>query len=379
MTGHSAEAEHGELRATLRDYLTKNAPNDVVNRLDRQGCYPAEILDGLAELGVFGAGIPAEYGGSGMDATGIAIISEELQRAGSCIASAVTPTVTFCGPAIAWHGSEELKQRYLPDIAAGKARLAIGLTEPDAASDLSSVAMRARPSDGGFLVRGTKVWSTGAREAAAILALVRTGPETSGYHGLSMILLPTAGAGVTIRKLPKLAGQGTASCEIFADDVWVPRRDLVGTLNEGREIIWSLLDSERVYVATQCVGLAQGAYDCALSYARQRQQFGKPIIEHQAVGHRLVDMASKVESARLLAYSAVGKADRAEPYSYEAALAKVACSELATEVVQLGMEVLGSYSYSTEYPLERYYREVKLFEIAGGTNMILRNALAKRL
>lgn len=372
-------SEHRQLRATLQEYLAKNAPNDVVNQHDQEGSYPAEILAGLAELGVFGAGIPAQYGGSELDATGVAVIAEELQRAGSCIASAVTPTVTFCGPAIAWHGSSALRDRYLPGIAQGGIRLAIGLTEPDAGSDLSAVTMRADRADGGFVVSGTKMWSTGAREAEAVLALVRTDPDASGYGGLSMLLLPTSADGITIRKLPKLAWQGTASCAIFADQVWVSETELVGELHGGREIIWSLLDSERVYVAAQCVGVAQGAYDCALSYARQRHQFGRPVIKHQAVGHRLVDMASRVETSRLLAYTAVRKADKGESYSYDAALAKVTCSEAATEVVQLAMEVLGSYSYSTEYPLERFYREVKLFEIAGGTNMILRNALAKRL
>jgi alkylation response protein AidB-like acyl-CoA dehydrogenase len=372
-------AHHAELRETLRAYLERHAPHAVVSEHDTASRYPREIVDGLAELGILGATVPEEYGGSAADAISVAIISEELQRAGSCIASAITPTLTFCAPGIAEHGSAEQKARLLPAIAAGELRLAIGLTEPDAASDLSKVAMRAIPDGDGFRVDGVKVWCTGALEAGYVLALVRTDPQARGYEGLSMLLVPTDAEGVTVRKIPKLAGQATASCEVFADGVFVPGENLVGTLHEGRQILWSLLDSERVFVAANCVGIAQGAYDYALQYARERRQFGRPIIEHQAIGHRLVDMAAEVAQARLLAYTAAGKADRGVPYSLDAALAKVACSEAATRVVLTAMEVLGAYSYATEYPIERYYREVKLFEIAGGTNQVLRTAIAKRL
>lgn len=370
---------HLELRATLRRYLERHAPTEVVHRLDAEGRYPAEIVAGLAELGICGATIAERYGGSQADATSIAIISEELQRAGSSIASALTPTLTFCAPGIQLHGTDEQRERLLPEIAAGRIRMAIGLTEPDAASDLARVAMRADPDGDGFVVSGTKVWCTGAQEAAYVLALVRTQPGSSGFDGLSMLLLPTDDEAMAIRKIPKLAGQGTASCEVFCEGLRVPRENLVGELHGGRRVLWSLLDSERVFVAAQCVGIAQGAYDAALAYAQERRQFGRPIIEHQAIGHRLADMASQLAMARLLAYAAAAKADRGGGYALEAALAKVACSERATAIVELGMEVLGAYAYAVEYPMERYWREVKLFEIAGGTNQILRDVIAKRL
>lgn len=370
---------HHDLRATLRSFLERHAPTDVVARHDAEGSFPAEIVAGLAELGICGATLPERYGGSDADATSIAVIAEEIQRAGSCIASAITPTLTFCAPAILWHGDEEQRQRLLPRLASGEARMAIGLTEPDAASDLSQVAMRAVRRDAGFAVSGTKVWCTGALEAEHVLALVRTKPGAQGYEGLSFLLIPTDADGVEVRKIPKLAGQGTASCEVFCDEVWVADQNLIGEIDGGKRILWSLLDSERVYVAAQTVGIAQGAYDFALAYAHERRQFGRPIVEHQAIGHRLADMATKVAMARLLAYTACARADRDEPYSLDAVLAKVGCSESATRVVELAMEILGAYSYSVEYPIERYYREVKLFEIAGGTNQILRNVIVKNL
>jgi len=370
---------HHDLRATLRSYLERHAPNELVNELDRESRFPAEIVAGLAELGICGATMPERFGGSDADSTSVAIICEEIQRAGSCIASAITPTLTFGGPAILWHGDEALQQRLLPGVAAGETRIVIGLTEPDAASDLSKVATRAVPGDGGFTVTGTKVWCTGALDAEYVIALVRTDPAATGYEGMSFLLIPTDSENLEIRKIPKLAGQGTASCEVFCDETWVPEENLVGELHGGKRILWSLLDSERVYVAAQTVGIAQGAYDFALAYAHQRRQFGRPVIEYQAIGHRLADMACQLTMARLLAYTACARADRDEPYSLDAVMAKVSCSEIATRVVELAMEVLGAYGYSVEYPIERFYREVKLFEIAGGTNQILRNVIVKNL
>lgn len=377
--GLPLEEHHHELRSTLRSYLERVAPNDVVNRLDAEARFPAEIVGGLAELGVCGATLPEDVGGSGADALSVAVISEEIQRAGSSIASAMTPSLTFCAPGINRHGTEAQRQRFLPAMARGDLRMAIGLTEPDAASDLSRVATRAVRGDGGFVVSGTKVWCTGALDAGYVLTLARTTPDATGYDGMSFLLIPTDAEGVEIRKIPKLAGQGTASCEVFCDEVWVPEDHLIGDLDGGKRILWSLLDSERVFVAAQTIGIAQGAYDFTLAYAHERRQFGRPIIEHQAIGHRLADMATQLAMARLLAYTACARADRDEPYSLDAVLAKVGCSEAATRIVGQAMEVLGAYSYSVEYPIERYYREVKLFEIAGGTNQILRNVIAKRL
>jgi alkylation response protein AidB-like acyl-CoA dehydrogenase len=373
------EPHHIELRATLRVYLERNAPNNVINDLDREGIYPEEIVSGLADLGIWGALIREDYGGAGADIVSVAIACEELQRAGACLSSALAPTVTSCACAIEWFGSEDLRQRILPGIAEGRTRMGIGLSEPDAASDLSRVATRADAVEGGFRVVGSKVWCTGAAVASHIVTLARTDRERSGFGGLSLLLVPTDDPNVTIRKTQKLAGGAAASCEVFFDGAFVPDDHLLGELHGAGTILWSLLDSERVFVAAQCVGIAQGALDVALDYARSREQFGKPIIEHQAIAHSLATMAAKTEMARLLAYSAAQMADDGLPYSHQATLAKVACSEAATEVVDLGMEVLGSYSYSVEYAMERYYREVKLYEIAAGTNHILRTVIGKNL
>lgn len=373
------EPHHKQLRESLRRYFAVNAPTRVVAQCDAEGRYPDEIVSGLADLGIWGMTIADEYGGTAADAISIAIACEEMQRAGGCIASAITPTMTFCAPGLQRHGSEDLKHRLLPQLARGQVRMAIGLSEPDAGSDLSRIAMKARADGDGFIVSGTKVWCTGAEAADYIFALVRTDPSASRYDGFSILLLPTDNPRVTTRRIHKLAAQGTASCEVFVDDLLVPAANLVGELNGGGKAVLSLLDSERVFAAAQSVGIAQGALDLAINYAHQRIQFGVPIIRHQAIAHLLADMAADVAMARLMAYHAAWKSDSGGSYTQEAALAKLACSQLATAVVNRGMQVLGSYSYSVEYPMERYFRESKLFEIAGGTSQILRNVIAKRL
>jgi alkylation response protein AidB-like acyl-CoA dehydrogenase len=380
MTPLVAEAEeHRALRSVLRDYLELHAPGEVVNRLDDAGEYPESIIAGLAELGIFGLNISAEFGGSGADLTSVAIVCEELQRAGLSLLSAVAPTITYCAPAIERFGSDELKREILPRVATGGLRMAIGLTESDVGSDLSRTSASARTVDGGFVVRGTKVWSTGAARADFVVTLVRSDPAVTGYGGLSVLLVPAKDPAVTVRKIPKFAGQATASCEVFIEDLFVPDSRLVGEVNDGRRVFFAALDSERLFVAAQCVGIAQGAYETALSYALSREQFGKPIIEHQAVAHKLADMAARLTTARLLTYSLARTVSARQEYSLEAALAKVYCSEAATAIVNDGMAILGAYSYAKEYPMERYYREVKLLEIAAGTNQILRNVIAKRL
>ncbi len=371
--------EQEALRDTLRRWLTDHAPTHVVAAHDRDARYPAEIVDGLAGLGVWGLCISPRYGGAGADPITVAVACEELQRAGGCIASAMTPTMTFCAPAVERYGSDSQRERLLPGIAAGRVRMSIGLSEPDVGSDLARTSMRAEKVDGGFVVTGRKTWSTGADVADHVLTLVRTGAPDSGFRGLSMLLLPRVEAGLAVRPIAKLAAQGTHSCEVAADGTFVAEDCLVGDLGDGGRIALALLEEERVYAAAQCVGMAQGAYDVALDYARQREQFGRPVVEHQAIAHALASMATDVQCALLMSWWAAWQLGCDSPHAATASMAKVACSEIASSVVSRGMRVMGAYSYSVDHPMERWYREVKLFEIAAGTNEILRNVIARRM
>jgi alkylation response protein AidB-like acyl-CoA dehydrogenase len=375
----SLSDEHQDLRATLRSFLAGAAPTAVVAEYDRAERFPQEIYDKLAELDLCGVGFGSEYGGTEADELTICIIAEEIARVSASLSYAYLPTVTFCARGVADFGTDQQKQSILPGVAAGKIRMAMGLSEPEAGSDLTHLSTRAVRDGGEFVINGQKVFITGADSADYIFTFVRTDPTADAHRGLSVLLVPTDAPGLAIQSLPKLAGQATHTCEVFFDDVRVPASNLVGELNNGARIIFRLLDGERIYTAAQGIGIAQGALDQALDYAKQRKQFGKPIIEHQAVGHMLAEMAMQVRSARLIVYHAAWKLDQGLPCSMEASMAKVMGAEAGTQVAIKGMQVLGGYSYMIEYGMERYYREAKLYEIAGGTTQIQKNIMVKHL
>lgn len=371
--------EHEQLRSTLREFFAKEAPIEVVARHDRDEEFNQDLYTKAAALGLCGLAISEEYGGSAADQISICIAVEEVARATAALAYAWLPTATFCAKGIDRFGTPEQKAELLPRIAAGELRMAMGLTEPEAGSDLAHLKTRAVRDGSDFVISGQKVFTTGADTADYIFAFVRTDPGSSGAKGLSVLLVPREAPGVAVRPLRKLAGQATHTCEVFLDDVRVPEGNLVGDLDNGASIIFDLMVGERIYVGAEGTGLGQGALDMALKYARERVQFGKPIIEHQAVAHMLADMAMDVETARLITWKAAWRLDQGLDASLEASMAKVFGSEAGSRVAANGMQILGGYSYMVEYGMERYWRETKLYEIAGGTNQIMRNIIATQL
>jgi alkylation response protein AidB-like acyl-CoA dehydrogenase len=379
MMDFALSPEHEDLRSTLRTFFEREAPTAVVAAYDRAERFPQEIYERMAALDLCGVGFGEEYGGSGADELTICIIAEEIARASASLSYAYLPTVTFCARGVADFGSEEQKRAILPRVAAGEMRMSMGLSEPEAGSDLTHLSTRAVTDGDDFVINGQKVFITGADSADLIFTFVRTDPEALAHRGLSVLLVPTDAPGLQINSLPKLAGQATHTCEVFFDDVRVPASNLVGELNHGARIIFRLLDAERIYTAAQSVGIAQGALDQALAYAKERRQFGKPILEHQAVGHMLAEMAIQVRAARLVVYQAAWKLQEGLPCSLEASMAKVLGAETGTQVAIKGMQILGGYSYMVEYGMERYYREAKLYEIAGGTTQIQKNIIVKHL
>ena len=375
----AVEPEHRQFQATLREFFEAEAPVHVVAEMDRAERFPTEIYAKMAEMGLCGLTFGEEYGGSGADEISICIATEEVARASASVAYAYIPTVTFCARGIALFGTEEQKQAYLPEVAAGRMRFAMGLSEPDAGSDVASLSTRAVRDGSDFVVRGQKIFTTGADTADFIMAFVRTDPKAPPRQGISVLLIPREADGVAINTLPKLAGQGTHTCEVFFDDVRVPEANLVGELHRGLDIMFGLLDGERIYVGAQGCGLGQGALDMALSHAQEREQFGKPIIEFQAIGHMLADMAMELEAARLITWQAAWKLQNGIPCSKDASMAKVIGSETGSRCATRGMQILGGYSYMIEYGMERFFRETKLMEIAGGSNQIQRNIIVKHL
>lgn len=375
----SVSEEHRALRKMLRTFFEAEAPVAVMAEIDRTERYPAEIYAKMADLGLCGVTIPEQYGGSSADEISLCIVAEEVARAGASLAFALLPTITFCAKAIASFGSEAQKQEYLPKIASGEIRFAMGLTEPEAGSDLTHLATRAVQSQDEFIVTGQKVFTTGADTAQYVVVLVRTDATGARRDSLSLLIVPREADGVTVRPLRKLAGQGTHTCEVFLDDVRVPANNVIGAVGGGMAILFELLDGERIVVGAEGCGIAQGAFDAALRHASEREQFGRPIADFQAIGHMLADMAMEIEAARLIVQRAAWKLDNGLPCSADASMAKVIGSETGSRCATRGMQILGGYSYMVEYGMERYYRETKLNEIAGGSNQIQRNIILKQL
>jgi butyryl-CoA dehydrogenase len=373
------DEEHQQFRETLRAFFAKAAPLEDVARHDREEEFNTELYRKVADLGLCGLAFGEAYGGSDADQIAICIAVEEVARASAALAYAWLPTVTFCAKGIARFGTEEQRKEILPRVASGEIRMAMGLSEPEAGSDLSHLSTRAERAGNDFVINGQKVFTTGADTADHIFAFVRTDPGSVGPRGLSVLLIPRETPGVTVRPLRKLAGQATHTCEVFLEDVRVPAANVVGELGSGSRIIADLMNGERIYVGAEGCGVGQGALDMALAYSKERVQFGKPIIEHQAVGHMLADMAMDVQAARLVTWNAAWLLQQGRECTMEASMAKVFGSEAGTRCANRGMQILGGYSYMVEYGMERYWRETKLYEIAGGTNQIMRNLIAKNL
>jgi alkylation response protein AidB-like acyl-CoA dehydrogenase len=371
-------AEEMAIRQTASDFFAAQAPPALIAELDATETYPSIVLDQMVDLGFWGMAVASDYGGSDIGIVARCIVLEEMAKAGSSLTYAFIPTALFCCEAVGRFGDEHQRAAILPRVAGGELRMAMALSEPDAGSDMMGIATRGTIKGDELIVRGQKIFTTGADNAELLLVLVRTTPEVSARDGLSLVLVPTA-TNVDIRSLRKLAAQATHTCEVYFDDVRVPVGNVVGDLNSGAGIVLELMDADRVYAAAQALGTAAGAFELAVRYAKEREQFGKPIIHHQAVGHMLADMAIALESARMLVHSAARRLETDLPCRREAAIAKIAASECASLCATNGMQILGGYSYMLEYGMERFFRESKIHEIMGGTNQILRTVISRNL
>ena len=370
--------EQEEFRSTLRSFFAHEAPIDEVIRLDAGESSPSDHYTRMAQLGLTGLTIPEEHGGADAGEVMVCLATEEVGRASATLLYYWIPTVT-CSRSIATFGTSRQQQELLPAVAAGDLRFALALSEPEAGSDLTGLSTRAVADGDHFVITGQKVFVTGADSADLLFVFARTDPDATTSKALTVFLVPRDAPGVSIQPLRKLAGQGTHTCEVFLDDVRVSDADVVGEVGGGMAVIRAVLDYERITNGAQSIGLAQGAFDLAAAYARERVQFGKPIVEQQAVGHMLADMATEIEAARLLVWRAAWKLEQGLPCSQDASMAKVMGSEVGTRCASRGMQILGGYSYMVEYGMERYYREAKLNEIVAGTNEIQRNILARQI
>jgi len=368
--------EHALLRRTVREFAEQRiAP--VAEELDREHRFPYEIVAELAELGLMGIPIPEEYGGSGGDTLGYALAIEELTRIDSSVAITVAAHTSLGTMPILLYGSEEQKRKWLPDLASGRKLGAFGLTEPDAGSDAGAAQTRADLRDGHWVVNGSKIFITNAGTdiSGCVTITARTGADE-----VSNVIVPNGTPGYDISApLEKMGWNASDTRELSFVDCTVPEGNLLGPRGQGFRQFLEILDGGRISVAAMGVGLAQGAYEQALGYAREREQFGRPIAKLQAVSFKLADMATEIEAGRQLVYKAAWLKDQGRPFGQESAMAKLYTGILSNRVVNEALQIHGGYGYMEEYPIARFYRDQKVLEIGEGTNEVQRMVIARHL
>jgi short/branched chain acyl-CoA dehydrogenase len=368
--------EHELLRRTVREFAEQRiAP--VAEELDREHRFPYEIVSELAELGLMGVPIPEEYGGAGGDTLSYAIAIEELTRVDSSVAITVAAHTSLGTMPIFLFGSEEQKREWLPDLASGKRLAAFGLTEAGAGSDAGATRTRAELRDGQWMVNGSKIFITNAGTdiTACVTITARTGEDE-----ISNLIVPNGTPGYEISApMRKMGWHASDTRELSFRDCAVPEGNLLGERGAGFRQFLKILDGGRISIAAMGLGLAQGAYDLAFAYAREREQFGQKISAFQAVQFKLADMATEIEAARGLVYRAAWLKDQDRPFAGEAAMAKLYTGELSHRVANQALQIHGGYGYTDEYAISRLYRDQKVLEIGEGTNEVQRLVIARHL
>ncbi|MCZ4520995.1 acyl-CoA dehydrogenase family protein [Rhodococcus ruber] len=367
-------------RKALRTFVDKEII-PVANEWEKTGRYPTEIVEHMKAMGLFGITTPEEYGGLDLDKVSFTLVYEELARGWMGVAGILGSHNLSCWM-IGKHGTEEQKKTLLPKLASGEWRTGVGLTEPGAGTDLQGIKTTAKRDGDHYVVNGAKTWITNARHANVLPVLVKTDTTTTPAHkGMSLLLIDTTTDGFEVqRDMGKLGYKGTESCEITFTDVRVPVDAVLGGV-EGRGLQQALsgLEIGRLNIAGRSVGIAQAAYDAALEYAKQRTAFGQPIAEFQAIQLKIADIATQLQAARLMTYWAASQADSGKRVDMEAGMAKYFASEAAITASLEAMRIHGGYGYSTEFVVERLYRDAPLMAIGEGTNDIMRTVIAKSL
>ena len=368
--------EHELIRSTVRDFAeAKVAP--VAEELDREHRFPYELVTEMAELGLMGMPIPEEYGGGGTDTLSYAIAVEELTRIDSSVAITMAAHTSLGTMPIFLYGSDEQKQQWLPELASGQKLAAFGLTEAGAGSDAGNARTRAELTDGEWVINGSKIFITNA--GTDISACV-TITALTGEDEISNLIVPNGTPGYDISPpMEKLGWRASDTRELSFKDARVPEGNLLGPRGKGFQQFLEILDGGRISVAAMGVGLAQGAYDLALKYAQEREQFGKAIAKFQAVQFKLVDMATEIEAGRNLVYKAAWLKDQGRPFAKEAAMAKLYTGELAHRAANESLQIHGGYGFMEESAISRLYRDQKILEIGEGTNEVQRMVIAKHL
>ncbi len=369
--------EQKEIQGLAREFARQEIEPHAAE-WDREHRFPREVFAKLAELGLMGVCIPAEYGGAGADFVSYILVLEELSRADAGVGVTVavhTSAVTL--PLLMW-GTDEQRSRFIPPLAAGEHLGAFALTEPEAGSDAGALRTRAEPDGDGWRITGAKQWITNGRYAGTFLLFARTDPGTPGSGGVSAFVLDAEHVRIT-RDEEKLGLNSSVTSDLVVEGAHAGRDRLLHEENKGFQVAMQTLDGGRIGIAAQAVGIAQAAYDVAREYAKERHAFGKSISEFQAIQHKLADMSTEIDAARLLVYRAATLKERGEPHTEAGAKAKLFASEMARRQTAEAIQVLGGYGYTKEFPVERYYRDAKITEIYEGTSEIQRLVIARSI
>jgi len=368
--------EHELLRSTVREFAVERiAP--VAEELDREHRFPYDIVAELARLGLMGIPIPEEYEGAGGDTVSYAVAIEELTRIDSSVAITVAAHTSLGTMPILLYGNEEQKREWLPDLASGRRLAAFGLTEPEAGSDAGATRTTAELRDGQWVINGAKTFITNA--GTDITACVTLTARTADDE-ISTIVVPNGTDGYEISApMRKMGWHASDTRELSFRDCAVPEENLIGERGAGYRQFLEILDGGRISIAAMGLGLAQGAYDLAAAYARERQQFGQPISKFQAIQFKLADMATEIEAGRGLVYRSAWLKDQGRSFGQAAAMAKLYTGELSHRVANQALQIHGGYGYMDEYPISRLYRDQKVLEIGEGTNEVQRLVIARHL
>ena len=369
-------AEQELIRDTVREFA-RDRVAPMAEELDREARFPVELVREMAELGLMGIPLPDRYGGAGGDTLSYAIAIEELTRIDSSVAITVAAHTSLGTMPIYLFGSDDQKERWLPDLASGRRLAAFGLTEPDAGSDAGATRTTAELRDGSWVVNGSKMFITnaGTELTWGVTITARTGEDE-----ISNLVVENGTPGYDVSApLHKLGWRASDTRALTFADCSVPEENLLGPRGKGFTQFLEILDGGRISVASMGVGLAQGAYDLASAYARERTQFGKPIGRFQAIAFQLADMAVEIEAGRQLVYRAAWLKDKGRPFALEAAMAKLYTGELSHRVANQALQIHGGYGFMDESPISRLYRDQKILEIGEGTNEVQRMVIARHL
>ncbi|SEA70686.1 hypothetical protein SAMN05421743_10786 [Thalassobacillus cyri] len=371
--------EQEMMRKMVRDFAQKEvAP--AIEKMETEGRFPREIVTKMGELGLMGIPIPEKYGGSEMDYTSYIIAIHELSKVSATVGVILSVHTSVGTLPILNFGTEEQKQKYIPKLASGEYLGAFALTEPSAGSDAGSLKTRAVKQGDKYILNGSKVFITNGGEADTYIVFARTNMDENGYQGVSTFIVEKDTPGLIIGKKEKKMGlHGSSTVQLTFDNCEVSSAQMLGNEGEGFKIAMSNLNSGRIGIAAQSLGIAEAAMEHAVAYAKEREQFGKPIAQQQGLAFKLADMATEVEAAKLLTYHAASLKEAGAPCNKEVSMAKMYASKTAVKNAIEAVQVYGGYGYTEDYPVERFFRDAKVCEIYEGTNEIQHIVISKHL